>query len=102
MAETCAYLYTVALTQPMGHDWTQIYLYIAGRRHARWNKGEMPADIRLESLIDDQMRQLDRLKEWLYCRRTQIREERDRAGRRERKEEEAARRRTEQPALFEF
>jgi len=25
-AEACAYLYTASLTQPMDHDWTQIYL----------------------------------------------------------------------------
>jgi hypothetical protein len=25
-AEACAYLYTAALTQPMDHDWGQIYL----------------------------------------------------------------------------
>lgn len=30
-AEACAYLYTASLTQPMGHDWTQIYLYIASK-----------------------------------------------------------------------
>ena len=28
-AEACAYLFTAALTQPMDHDWGQIYLYIA-------------------------------------------------------------------------
>ncbi len=28
-AEACAHLYTAALTQPMDHDWGQIYLYIA-------------------------------------------------------------------------
>jgi len=28
-AEAYAYLNTVSLTQPMDHDWTQIYLYIA-------------------------------------------------------------------------
>jgi len=26
-AEACAYLMTLSLTQPMGSDWTQIYLY---------------------------------------------------------------------------
>jgi hypothetical protein len=26
-AEACAYLYTAALTQPMDHDWGQIYLH---------------------------------------------------------------------------
>ena len=30
-AEACAYLNTASLTQPMDHDWAQIYLYIAGK-----------------------------------------------------------------------
>ena len=30
-AEACAYLMTVSLTQPIDSDWTQIYLYIAGK-----------------------------------------------------------------------
>jgi len=28
-ANACAYLMTVSLTQPMGSEWTQIYLYVA-------------------------------------------------------------------------
>jgi len=101
-AEACAYLNTASLTQPMGHDWTQIYLYIAGKTYTRWNKTEMPEDIRVESITDGQMRDLNRLKEWLYRKRITVRPERDRAERREQKEEEAARRTAEQPALFEF
>jgi len=101
-AEACAYLYTAALTQPMDHDWTQIYLYIAGKTYGRWGKHEMPDDIRVESLNDEQMRDLNRLKEWLYKKRTDIRLDRDRAERRQKREEEAARREAEQPALFDF
>ena len=101
-AEACAYLYTAALTQPMDHDWTQIYLYIAGKTYTRWKKNEIPEDIQVESLRDDQMADLNRLKAWLYHKRTTVREERDRAERRQRREEEAARRKAEQPALFTF
>jgi hypothetical protein len=101
-AEACAYLYTVSLTQPMDSDWTQIYLYIAGKTYSRWEKNEIPADIRVESLRDDQERDLNRLKSWIYQQRTKIRLERERAERRQRKEGEAARRRAEQPALFTF
>jgi len=101
-AEACAYLMTAALTQPMDHDWGQIYLYVATQTYHRWGKGQMPGDIAVNSLRDDQMRDLNRLKEWLYRKRTDIRLERDRAERRQRKEEEAARREAEQPALFEF
>ena len=101
-AEACAYLYAAALTQPMDHDWTQIYLYIAGKTYTRWKKNEIPEDIQVESLRDDQMADLNRLKAWLYQKRTQVRLERDRAERRQKKEEEAAARKAEQPALFDF
>jgi len=101
-AEACAYLYAAALTQPMDHDWAQIYLYIAGKTYTRWKKNEMPEDIRVESLNDEQMRDLNRLKEWLYQKRTTIRLDRDRAERRQKREEEATMRKAEQPVLFEF
>jgi len=101
-AEACAYLYTAALTQPMDHDWGQIYLYIATQTYRRWGKNEMPVDIAVDSLNDEQMRDLDRLKEWLYHKRTQLRLERERAERRQKREEEATRKKIEQPALFEF
>ena len=101
-AEACAYLYTAALTQPMDHDWGQIYLYIATQTYRRWGKNEMPADIAVDKLNDEQMRDLNRLKEWLYRKRTQARFERDRAESRQRREEEATRRKAEQPALFQF
>jgi len=101
-AEACTYLYTAALTQPMGHDWGQIYLYIANKTYSRWRKNEVPEDIRVESLTDEQMRDLNRLKGWLLCKRTQARIDRERAERRERKEGEVARRKAEQPVLFQF
>ena len=101
-AEACAYLNTASLTQPMDHDWTQIYLYIAGKTYTQWKKAEMPEDIRVESLNDDQMRDLNRLKAWLYQKKTTVREDRERVERRQKKEEEAAKREVEQPALFDF
>ncbi|MCJ7743845.1 MAG: hypothetical protein MUO99_04710 [Dehalococcoidales bacterium] len=101
-AEACAYLMTVSLTQPMDHHWGQIYLYIATQTYRRWGKNEMPQDIAVDSLDKDQMVELRRLKDWLYHQRTKIRLERDRAERREKRGEEAARRKAEQPALFEF
>jgi len=48
------------------------------------------------------MRELNRLKEWLYRKRALARQDGDRTERREKKEEEAARREAEQPALFGF
>jgi hypothetical protein len=105
-SEACAYLMTASLTQPMDHDWAQIYLYVAGKVYEKWRTKEsgvtIPPDIAVDKLDDEQMRDLNRLKEWLYQKRTQIRLERDRVERRQKKEEEAARRKVEQPALFHF
>jgi len=101
-AEACAYLYTAALTQPVDHDWGQIYLYVANKTYGRWGKNEVAEDIRVESLTDDQVRDLNRLKEWLYQRRTTARQDKDRAERRQKKEAEATKRKAEQPALFQF
>ncbi len=101
-AEACAYLMTVSLTQPMDSDWTQIYLYIAGKTYTRWKTTEIPEDIRVESLRDDQIMDLNRLKVWLYQKRTQVRLDRDRAERRQKREEDAAWKKAEQPALFTF
>ena len=101
-AEACAYLYTTALTQPMDRDWGEIYLYIATQTYRRWGKNEMPGDIAVDKLDNEQMRDLQRLKGWIHRQRTKIRLERDRAEKRQRHEEEAARRKVEQPALFDF
>jgi len=86
----------------LDHDWGQIYLYIANKTYSRWRKNEVPEDTRVESLTDEQMRDLNRLKEWLYRKRTQVRIERERAEKRQKKEDVAERRKAEQPALFEF
>ena len=101
-AEACAYLYTASLTQPMDHDWTQIYLYIATQTYRRWGKNEMPGDIAVDSLRDDQVSDLNRLKAWLYKKRTEVREDRERAERRQKRQEEAEQKKAERPALFTF
>ena len=101
-AEACAYLNTASLSAPMDHDWSQIYLYIAGRSYKRWNKGEMPADIAVDSISDYQTEKLNRLKSWLYHQRVKARTGKDRAGRKQEKEEAKEQREEEQPALFEF
>lgn len=56
----------------------------------------------MDSLDKDQMVELRRLKDWIYRKRAEARLERDRAERRQRREVEAAKRKTEQPALFDF
>jgi hypothetical protein len=101
-AEACAYLMTVSLTQPMDSDWTQIYLYVSTKVCSRWGKVKVPEDIRVESLRDDQLRDLNRLREWIYQQRTKIRFEKDRMERRQQKEAAAAERKKLRPALFEF
>jgi hypothetical protein len=101
-AEACAYLYTASLTVPMDSDWSEIYLYVAGKVYSSWKKTEMPEDIRVESLRDDQLRDLNRLKEWIYQQRTKIRLEKYRAERRQQKEAAAAEIKELRPALFEF
>jgi len=101
-AEACAYLYTAALTQPLDHDWGEIYLYIATKVYGRWGKSEMPQDIKVESLRDDQKADLNRLKKWLHQQRTRARLERDRAERRQRAEAAKAELEVMQPAMFNF
>ena len=105
-AEACAYLYTASLTQPMGNDWTQLYIYIVDKTYEKWRTRDsgvtMAEDIRLESLRDDQMADLNRLKDWIYRQRTRIRLERDRAERRRKKEEKEVQKKAEQPVLFEL
>jgi len=99
-AEACAYLMTVSLTQPMDSDWTQIYLYVASKTYRRWGQNELPADIRVDSLTDYQLGELRRLKGWLYQKRTQARQEKERIDKREKKEADVAKRKMEQPTLF--
>ncbi len=101
-AEACAYLYTAGLTAPMDHDWSQIYLHIAGKAYTCHNGNQVHDDIQVESLNDYQLRELNRLKVWLYRKRTQVRIERDRTERRQKRDEKAEKRKAEQPALFEF
>jgi len=101
-AEACAYLMTLSLTQPMSSDWTQVYLYVATKTCQKHGKGEMPADIAVDSLTDYQISELKRFKSWLYQKRVEARQERERAERRHEKEQEAARSKAERPALSEL
>jgi hypothetical protein len=101
-AEACAYLYTAGLTAPMDHDWSQIYLYVATKTYARHKGGQVPEDIRVDSLNDYQMIELKRLKDWLYRQRVKVRQERERGDRRLEREETEAQRKAEQPELFVF
>jgi len=101
-AEACAYLYTAGLTAPMDHDWSQIYIYVAARTYARHKGGQVPEDIRVETLNDYQLGELKRLRDWLYQQRVKVRQERERGDRRLEREEAEAQRNAEQPELFKF
>ena len=101
-AEACAYLNTASLTAPMDGDWSHIYLYVAGKTYMRWQKGEMPDDIRVDSLNGQQTADLNRLKEWLYRQRVKATQDKDKTERRREEEQAEARREAEQPALFEL
>jgi len=100
-AEALAYMYPRTMEAPMDRDWVDIYLYLGTKVMARAGT-EMPEDIRKDSLDDYLMGKLNHLKAWIYQQRIKVRLERDRAERREKKEEEAAARKAEQPALFTF
>jgi hypothetical protein len=109
-AEAVAYLMTASLTFPMDRDWGQIYFYVATQTYRRWGKGEMPGDIAVDKLDTEQMRDLERLKAWIYHTRSKIRVERGRAEWKKTKmdryraarQEKAASQETLQPMLFDF
>ncbi len=77
-AEAACYLFTASLTAPIGSDWTQIYLYVAGGEMKDEAKTEMPADIRVEALTEYQWRELKGLKYWIYQQRLKHRKDKKR------------------------
>jgi len=102
-AEAACYLFTASLTAPMGSDWTQIYLYVAGGEMKSEKKLEMPEDIRVESLTESQWRDLKQLKDWIYQQRIKHRKGKERGERRQAKEEAKAKEletRAVQPSFF--
>jgi len=105
-AEACAYLHTAALTQPMGGDWTEIFLYIAGKvyeaHRSKVSGITMPDDIKVKCLSDYRAGLLRQLKGWIYERRVRIRQERSRAERRQQRDEHRTEAKELRPALFEF
>jgi len=98
-AEAACYLFTASLTAPMGSDWTQIYLYVAGGEM----KDKMPEDIKVESLTESQWCDLKDLKDWIYRQRVKHRKEKARGERREARQVEAKKEletRAIQPSFF--
>jgi hypothetical protein len=72
-AEAACYLFTASLSAPIGSDWTQIYLYIAGGEIRNEAKTDLPADLKVEALTDYQQRELNQLKNWIYQQRVKYR-----------------------------
>lgn len=103
-AEACAYLYTACLCFPLDEDWAQIYFYVTSQVMARHREGvEVPQDLKVEALDQQQVHDLLRLKDFIYRKRVEDRQDRERAGRRQQREEAAATKKREQPALaFKF
>ena len=99
-AEACAYLMTVSLSQPMDADWTNIYLYLAGKTCKRWKKVKVSSDIAVDSLSDYQASLISNLKAWLYQRRKEARNKSQRGQRTLKKE--LGQRPDEQMELFKF
>jgi len=82
-AEAACYLFTASLTAPIGDDWTQIYLYVAGGEM----KDKMPEDLKVEALTESQWRDLKELKNWIYRQRVKHRKEKSQREHRETKGE---------------
>lgn len=102
-AEAMAYMYPRTMEAPLGHDWTEIYLYLGTRVMGSNMSGrnrEFPQDIRKDTLTDGQMRDLNHLKRWIYSQRIEARRQRDKSERRQRRENEIIERKALQPSLF--
>ena len=100
-AEALAYMYPRTMESPLDRDWVDIYLYL-GTKVMAGAGTEMPEDIRKDSLDDYLMGKLNHLKAWIYQQRLRARLDRDRSEKRQGREDAAARRKAERPALFDF
>jgi hypothetical protein len=89
-AEACAYMYTLCLCQVPDQDWISIYQYLVTKVYSRWRTQdsgfEVPADIRVDKLSDDQVRDLNHLKRFIYESRVRNRQDKRRVAKREQKE----------------
>ena len=84
-SEALAYIYPASMEFPMNHDWTQIYMYLASKVCGAEGK-IVPDDIKVETLTQEQERELRRLKDWIYQTRRRHRQEKAAGIRKERKE----------------
>ncbi len=87
-SEALAYMIPASMEAPMGHDWTQIYLYLATVVIDRDKNKTVPDDIRVDKLDKMQQEDLLRLKRWLYETKLKHRRGRRKEIKQEIKEEE--------------
>lgn len=83
--EVLAYIYPRTMEAPMSEQWYRIYMYVFNQA-MKFKKTEVPEDLKSETLVDWDMRQLDDLKRWIYDRRVKHRKEKARGERRQAKE----------------
>lgn len=84
--EVLAYIFPRTLEAPLSEQWVRIYSYVFNQA-MKFNKTEVPEDLKNEPLKDWDVRELNQLKAWIYEKRVQHRKEKLRAERREEKEE---------------
>ena len=70
--EVCAYLFTVTLERPVGHEWTDIYLYAM----TQYMGDSMAVDLKKETLGRYERQLLDRFRRWLWDARHRARKHR--------------------------
>lgn len=98
-SEALAYMIPRTMEAPMGHDWTEIYMYLFNKviTSRPGNKVEVPEDLRKETISNYLMGDLLHLKRWIYEKKVQHRKARLKEERSQVKE--AAEGKEEEPAL---
>jgi len=89
-SEALAYMIPASLEFPLGHDWSQIYLYLATVTMDREKNKVVPDDIRVDKLDRNQEDDLRHLKHWIYATKLKHRKEKARGERRQAKEKASA------------
>ena len=85
-AEALAYVSNASLAQPLASEWVAIYQYLL----TRLMKDKVPRELRKESLSDYEMEELNRLKQWIWDKRTKARRQRGKEERARAREEAKA------------
>lgn len=85
--EVCAYMYTVTLCFPPRSEWVNIYMHAM----TQYKGDATPDDIRHDKLSDYEMKQLLEFRRWIWERRVQARKGRQRAEKRQAREDAEAR-----------